>query len=163
MKHARWSYSFCCAAILSAGTFTFSGCVNMPTRMDTPSGNPEVMIDGVNRKAVADALANGMINAGWQIKSSDEYQLVFKRQLDSLGGMMLYGSNFNAMPEARVNFTLLETSGSVRVIGSEAAVTNPNSGFEQVTEMHGAKDMNELQASLNGLKRKLGISMPGFK
>ena len=127
----------------------------MPARLNTPSGNPEVSLKGVSRKAFASALVNRMLDKGWQIKSSDEFQVVFKRQLDSVGAMMLFGSNTNAFPEARASYALVERDDQLRVMGTAAIVTNPGSGLEQVTEDRNGNDLRSMQDALDGVAKSV--------
>ncbi len=137
------------------GAFAISACADAPVRLDTPSGNPEVSIAGVSKKQVADALVNRLLSKGWTLTTTNDYQLVFRHPLDSIGASLLYGSQYNVNPDARATISLVDAEGGVRVMVTLQAVTNPGSQFEQVSEIRTEKDLNAVQDTLNGLKATL--------
>jgi hypothetical protein len=127
-----------------------AGCIETG-RLATASGNPEITVS-MSKKAITSALVNRMLNKGWEIRSSDDYRLVFKRQLDSTSAMLAFGSNYNAIPEGRAAYTFVENpDGTMRVVASLDIVTNPGSQYEQVTPDRRLDDLNTIQSALNEL------------
>lgn len=145
-------------AFIVAAVGLLSGCLaNMPVRLDTPSGQPEVTIAAEKKRVIA-ALTNRMLDKGWQVKSADEHRVVFKRVDDSIGGMAMFGTNFNGFPEARAEYSLVDSEGGVRVVCNLKMVSNPGSGFEQETEMRGRPAMEAAQEGLLEVQRSLTVA-----
>jgi hypothetical protein len=133
--------------------FLLVGCASAPP-LNTPSHRPEVTISGVSRKAVVDLIVNQALSNGNTLKKADEYSVVITRVDDSFLGAVLFGSRYDIHPEGRVTYTLVETSGSIRVFATIAIVRNPNSAFEAVTDITEGNAAPQAQAFLERLKTK---------
>lgn len=111
-----------------------AGCAPIQP-LPTPSGRPEITIPGVARKQVVDVLVADLLSHGLQVRKVDEYSAVFAKRDDSFGAAVVYGSRYNATPEARITFNFVEVGGAVRVFCSAAMVTNPGSGHERINDV----------------------------
>lgn len=128
----------------------------------TPSGRPEVVIPGVSKRAVMDALVAVTANDGWWFRSASEYQVVVSQPTTGIGAVLLgvlIGSASDQNPEWRAFFSVVETGAGVRVIGYVLFVRSPGSAFEHsddVTENTG----QQLQAMLDQLRISLVAQPP---
>lgn len=52
----------------------------------------------------------------------------------------LFGSKYDATPNPRVTYTLMQDQGATRVIADFVIVTNPGSAFERLTPVNGSQD-----------------------
>jgi hypothetical protein len=120
-------------AIAAAALVAVAGCA-APVRLGTPSGGPEVMIPGVQKKQVADRLVGNMVSGGFQVRTVNEYMLTFGKPAESVMVRALFGSGFNGVPEIRHEYSLVEVPAGVRVLGRIKVVTNPGSGLEKAED-----------------------------
>ncbi len=128
-----------------------AGCVE-PTVHDTPSGRPEVTLSTKNHDAVRSALINRMLNKGYSITRDTGHSIAFDRPVDNALGAVLFGSQYDATPNARIVYTLAALGNATRVVADIAIVTNPGSAFERQTNMNGNQDSLQVQAMLESLK-----------
>jgi membrane-associated protease RseP (regulator of RpoE activity) len=152
--------------ILVISTVIFSsGCVTTQ-QLNTRSGKPEVTISDVSKDEIKSIIIDTMSDRGWQLKEEARYQMVFTKLADKdLAARVLFGSNYDGIPEYRANFTIVDIAGSkdIRVIQTSEIVTNPGSTFERRQNIDEAKARgtsttiaNTWQADLNSLKATLG-------
>lgn len=135
-------------------TIFMSGCATVQP-LKTPTGKPEVTISNVTKKQVIDALTNQMLARGYQIKNVTEYNAVYGKRTDSFAAAILLGSRYDAIPEARISYAIVETGAGVRVVATLEMVTNPGSAFERVTDLSQGKDAHNIQNMLENLKASL--------
>jgi len=131
-----------------------TGCVE-PTVHDTPSGRPEVTLSTKNMDAVRSALINQMLNKGYSITRDTGHSVAFDRPVDNALGAALFGSEYDATPNARIVYTLAALDRSTRVVADIAIITNPGSAFERQTNMNSNQESVKVQEMLDGLKRAL--------
>jgi hypothetical protein len=133
------------------------GCAS-PQPLPTPSGKAEIVVQAPKAK-VRDALAARALDRGFSIKSNTESALVIGKRSDSVALAMLAGSRYDAQPEIRVRYDLLEAETGTRVVSTAMVVTNPDSAFERITPMEpGSKAYQELQSAMNEVKTKVEAS-----
>ena len=131
------------------------GCA-APARqpLSTPSGRPEVTIQGASKKQVADAIVAGALEHGTQVKSVSDYGVVLARRADgNLAAALLYGSRYDSTPELRLHLNMVDVTSGVRVFGRAEMVTNPGSAFERINDVT-AGSMHDVQALLGRLESK---------
>jgi S1-C subfamily serine protease len=131
--------------------FFIYGCATTKP-LNTPSGKPDITIPNVNKKQVTDALVSQMINQGFSIKSSSDYNIVFIKPLDNFGAELLLGSNYDRTPEHRASFMLVESGDGIRIVLTNQAITNPGSAFEKVTDLSTGKSGQSWQDFLVSFK-----------
>lgn len=125
------------------------GCAT-PVIHDTASGRTETIFRK-DLTATHAALLNGLVNRGYQITKDSPNLIVAERPLKG-GAAFLLGSQMNPIPVGRMSFTIIPSSAAdTRVVVDMAAVTNPGTGFEQLTPANGSADSTAIQAWLSGL------------
>ncbi len=136
-----------------------SGCATPQPRHPTVSGNPEVVIQGVSRKQVIDAIVEAELNKGMQLRSVNEYGVVVARKIDgSFMASLLYGSRYDSIPEARIHYNVVEVgSSSVKLFSRLDMVTNPGSGFERTSDATSSV-ASDLQLKLDSIAIILGTN-----
>src|SRR5262245_57885308 len=108
---SNWTH---CASVLMAIVLVL-GCASTAP-LSTPSGRPEVTIQGAPRKQVLDFMVEDMLANGFQLKKVDEYSAVFGRVVTNDFAMsVFYGSRYDPNPEVRVTYNLIETTGGLKV------------------------------------------------
>ncbi|MCK9584041.1 MAG: PDZ domain-containing protein [Candidatus Cloacimonetes bacterium] len=134
------------------------GCANL-TPLETRTGRPDIVINGVTKKEVSDVLVNFMINYDFLMIRMDEYSLVFGKIIKDPGMAILGGSRYDPFPQNRWTYTLIDATSGIRVLTTIEIVTNPGSAFEQKTDVSKAsKAAHEAQTILENLKRNLEFS-----
>ena len=122
MKNSIYAFAIILSLVLIYGCAT--------TRpLSTPSGKPDITISNATKKQVTDALVSQMLNQGFNIKSSSDYNIVFTKPLDNLAAQLLLGSRYDSTPEHRASFMLVESGAGVRIVLTNQAITNPGSAF----------------------------------
>lgn len=131
-----------------------AGCA-ATVRHNTPSGRPEVTINGRVGEQAATAIMNQMVNSGYSTKSVTSTMLVFEKPVNNILASALLGSHYDSTPAARVTYTIMETESTTRIVTSLAMITNPGSAFERVTPMNNSKSSTSYQEFLYQLKNEL--------
>ena len=150
-----WRTSRLIACALSA-TLMACAAPQRPQALSTPSGNPEIVIPNVTRKAVVDKLVAAKLEKGMQIRSVYEYGLSVGQKMSSYPmASFLFGSSYDATPELRYTYNLVDVPGGVRVFSRSEIITNPGSGFERPSDIT-QRLSAELQAELVQLRSSLG-------
>lgn len=81
-----------------------------------------------------DAIVSIFLSEGYWISKDSEYILAFDRPANDFMLKFLFGSKFNGTPNGRIVFTITgnkPTSVNARI----QIVTNPGSGFENITDL----------------------------
>lgn len=104
------------ASVLLAGTAPAAG-------LGTPTGKPEVTIQGATKPAIFDRIADQMLSSDFLLKQRTENVAVFAKTRSSL---------VNRPTEYRVTFNLIDTAGGVRVMASMIQYANPNTMAERL-------------------------------
>jgi C-terminal processing protease CtpA/Prc len=129
-------------------------------RVQLPSGHPEVDIR-IDKKIVIDHLANAYSASGFTIKTVNDYSLVVEKADPSLVSSFLFGTRFSGTPNVRVIFNLAD-SGAVTHVGAQVQmVTNPGSGFENVTDI--SSSAGDLQKQLTDMKAAMEAGVVGLR
>jgi hypothetical protein len=134
------------AALLAAGCQTVPQAAPLSTSYD--AGN----------NATKTALVTAFSAAGYQIHRDSEFQLVFDKPNTAFAAQMVFGSQFNIVPNSRVTLTIVG-SEPTRVNVGLAIVTNPGSGFESVTDFTSNPEaQQQVVPHLEAAKRFLGAA-----
>ena len=139
--------------------FALGGCATLVTHA-TPSGRVETTIEGVGPEQIKSALVNVMLNRGYSLSHDAAFQIAFDKPVNNVFAQVLLGSQYNVIPNTRVSYTLAQVGNATRVIADLAIITNPNSPFEQRTDMNASAASNLIQDLLDSLKRRLEASPP---
>lgn len=87
---------------------------------------------------------------GWTLQRETEHSVVFSQPCESFGCALVYGSRYDAVPAAEVQFTVWEMAGGAMVSATATMVTNPGSAFERRRDVTRAQEAH-LRELLNGL------------
>jgi hypothetical protein len=124
---------------------------------NTPSGRPEVTIDGKVAKVALGEITNEMINVSYLPKIRSETGAIFDKPLDR-GEAFLIGGIGEARPVRRVTFDIIELDTSTRILASYSIVTNPGGGNGRAEKATVHDDTNESvqwQEILNKIKSRI--------
>ncbi len=134
---------------------SLTGCATVKP-LDTSTGKPEVIITDASKKDIADAIVNTMLSWDFQLQKRDEYILVFGKKDTNIASSVLLGSRYDAVPEWRFTYNMVDYAGGVRIIANIASVTNPGSAFERITDFSkGSQDAQNVQKFFRNLKNEL--------
>lgn len=129
-----------------------TGCATVK-HLNTPTGKPEVIIPDASKSEIADQITNAMLSWDFQLQKRDENILVFAKRDQRLGTSLLFGSRYDSTPEWRFIYNIVDHSEGIRVIANIAAITNPGSAFERVTDLsRGSKDSENVYALLTQIR-----------
>lgn len=145
--------------LVFALVFISSGCAS-PVKHYTPSGPPEVTINGRVGKILFGKITNGMLNSGCHVKTSTDTLLVFEKPIENTGASSLQGSQDDSTAAARITYNIIETESFTRVVVSLAAVTNPGSETERTTPLNNSQDSKGYQAFLDRIKKEIELQQP---
>lgn len=112
----------------------FGGCSSLPP-LDTPSGKPEVFIEGATKAQVMELLVLEVMGWGYSVSEQTDFSLVFIKDADDLGAQLLFGSQYNSTPQKQLRCTLAQTESGVKLVGRFSIVTNPGSGLEKGNDL----------------------------
>lgn len=132
-----------------------SACAAPPQPLATPTGRPEVVINGATKKLVYDEIILSATEKGSSLKSVNEYGITIGKLATEPMLIALYGSGYDSTPEGRVTFTAVDLpDGGIRVFAKGEIVTNPGSAYERRTDVtrHAAVEM---QSSLERIKSRV--------
>jgi hypothetical protein len=148
--------------ILLAMVVALVGCAAPKQHLNTASGNPEVIIEGVNRKQVADRIVDRLTGKGLTIHQVTEYKIVAGQKAEDFGAKFFFGSRYDGIPEYRITYTLVDQPpAAVKVYGRAGIVTNPGSAFERVRDMTDGQKQN-LQDMLGKLRSEFEPTKPSI-
>lgn len=141
---------------ITRNTFTtflvfLSACAT-PVNHDTASGRPEVSIPGNVTDQVSSMITDRMINDGYNMTSSSKFLLVFEKPTESIAAALMFGSQYDSTPAARVSYTITESQEATRVVASLILVTNPGSAFEKKRFMDRSVDSVKFQKMLESIR-----------
>jgi len=132
--------------------FLISGCATVKP-LNTPTGKPEVIIPEASKAEIADQITNDMLSWNFQLQKRDENILVFSKRDRTLGSSLLFGSKYDRTPEWRFIYNIVDHPEGIRVIANIAAISNPGSAFERVTDFsRGSKDSENVYLLLTQIR-----------
>jgi hypothetical protein len=139
-------------AAMVAGLLT--GCQTAAEAPATASGKPEVTIKATTA-AVKAKLLSLALDRRFNVTKDTEYLLQVEKPTDNMGAAILLGSKYDSTPAERIVFTFAPVGDSVRVVAASMYVTNPGSGFEQLTPIDAGEGIQRTQSTLDGIKGQL--------
>jgi hypothetical protein len=130
------------------------GCATIP-KLQISTGKPEVIITGVTKKQVIDALTNQMLALDFKIKTITDYSAVYARRMNSIRAAVLFGSRYDSFPETRISYAIVDAPGGIRIVATMEMITNPGSAFERATDLSRGKGRPIISDMLEQLKTSL--------
>jgi len=113
----------------------------------TPSMRPEVTV-AAPAATVRSTILSDLLNKGYTIHSDGPDVLVLDKKSDNILVNVLMGSRWNPIVDARITFAFAEINGQTRTVADLAVVTNPGTGFEQVTPVEANDALQKVQEYL---------------
>ncbi|WP_295810323.1 hypothetical protein [uncultured Nitratireductor sp.] len=88
-----------------------------------------------SKQVAKEAIVSTYMSRGFNIVRDSDLQLVMDRPAsDNFGAQLVFGSNWNSVPNARITATLLGDNPT-NITVRQAIVTNPGTGFERVMDL----------------------------
>lgn len=107
-----------------------AGCAVPP--LDTPSGQPEIVLESVDRDCVKSTLVGLMLNQGFAMRSEGPSMIVGGRRSKSSTLNLLLSTPLSGSPEERLSFTFVSQGRALRVVASAQIVGNPGTAYEHI-------------------------------
>lgn len=137
--------------LLMLGLF-LSGCATVG-HLATPTGRPEVFIEGATLKNATDACVSLMVANGWQIEKTSDYMVQAVHTSDNTMVDFMWGSDYDFHQTwYRIIYTFAPESNGVRFFAIQQVVANRGTGFERVMELKNQKAYEGSQSWLERLK-----------
>ncbi len=146
------------ALIITAFLLLNIGCATVGP-LNTPTGKPEIIINDASKKEICDAVINQMLSWDFQLQKQSESLLVFGKKDSRVSSAILLGSRYDAIPEWRFAYNIVDYSQGVRIVANISAVTNPGSAFERITDMsRNSQDAQNVQNFFERMKKYFSIN-----
>ena len=135
--------------------FFLSGCATMG-RLQTPSGRPEVSIEGTTIKDATNACVSSLSANGWQIEQAADYMVQAVHTSDNMTVDFMWGSSYDFHQTwYRMIFTFVKESNGVRIYGVQQVVANRGTGFEKVLQLTSQKAYESTQSYLEQIRNTI--------
>lgn len=131
---------------------TGSGCLTVSPAGSGSAKPPSIVLEGVTAEEVSNAFLENCFEQGWTLQSQTPNQLVFWREDQRFGSMVLLGSQYDPTPTAELRVLLVSVPNGVRVMPQASYVTNEGSAFERRTALTSRGIYEDLQAGLEDLR-----------
>ncbi|WP_143749113.1 hypothetical protein [Mesorhizobium sp. WSM3868] len=143
-----------------AAIVLIAGCQTAPTGPVPPNN----FTFNAGKQATKEAVVSAYLGRGFQIVRDSDLQLVMDGPAkDNFGAQLVFGSQWNVVPNSRISMTFLGDNPT-QVNAQLAIVTNPGSGFEQVTDLtNNASARQQLQIGMSQAKTLLDAQHPATK
>ncbi|MFW5987938.1 MAG: hypothetical protein ACOCQA_00705 [bacterium] len=138
-------------------SFSFAGCSQKKAEFDTMTGKPEVVINNISKSKIINRLNEEMLKREYTINEESENKIVYGKESDSILASVMFGSDYDSTPEARItyNFVEYEEKDKVRVIATLEAITNPGSAHERKHDMTYSEDGKKYFEIMRDMKKDL--------
>lgn len=150
MKHTAVVVAICATLL--------AGCATAPTPLATPSGNPEITV-AASRSEVSSGILAVLADVGvaheTQVVQDTPSSFVVQWPNRDFWSNVFYASQYDLQSYVRFSVRIIEQEGKLRLLGSVAAVTNPNSGFEHVKPLNDQNSRTSAQTILDRLAEYL--------
>ncbi len=135
-------------------SIALTGCATMG-HLQTPSGRPEVFIDGVSLKDATNACVSMLSANGWQIEQASDYMVQAVHTSDNAMVDFMWGSSYDFHQTFyRLIFTFSQEGNGVKVYGVQQVVGNKGTGFERVLALTSQKAYEGTQSYLESIRNK---------
>jgi len=143
-----------CMSIICAVSIGLTGCATTG-HLQTPSGRPEVFIEGVTLKDVTNACVSTLSSSGWQIEQASDYMVQAVHTSDNAMVDFMWGSSYDFHQTFyRFIFTFSQEGNGVKVYGVQQVVGNKGTGLERVMVLNGQKAYQGTQNYLESIRSR---------
>jgi hypothetical protein len=135
-------------------TSVLTGCATVG-HLQTPSGRPEVFIEGVTLKDATNACVSMLSANAWQIEQASDYMVQAVHTSDNAMVDFMWGSSYSYHQTFyRLIFTFSQEANGVRVYGTQHVVGNKGTGFENVMALTNQKAYEGTQSYLESIRSR---------
>lgn len=147
MKRREWFLVVLTTALVS--------CTTLPP-LDTPSGRPEIFINGVVKSEALNTVVALASTRGFFVAQQTNFSLLLTRESENFLVDALLGSRFNRVPQYQLRINAVDIDDGVQLSASMAIVSNPGSAFASSTGVSkSGRAAHDLQTFLEQVKQKL--------
>ena len=141
-------------SMVMVSVVVLTGCATM-WHLQTPSGRPEVFIEGVTIKDTTNACVSMLSANAWQIEQASDYMVQAVHTSDNAMVDFMWGSSYSYHQTFyRLIFTFSQEANGVRVYGTQQVVGNKGTGFENVMALTNQKAYEGTQNYLEGIRNR---------
>lgn len=141
-------------SVIGIAGIVLTGCATVG-HLQTPSGRPEVFIEGVTLKDATNACVSVLSANGWQIEQASDYMVQAVHTSDNAMVDFMWGSSYSYHQTFyRLNFTFSQETNGVRVYATQQVVGNRGTGFENVMALTNQKAYEGTQSYLENIRSR---------
>ena len=141
-------------ALLMLGLF-LSGCATVG-HLKTPSGRPEVFIEGATLESATRSCANSLSSNGWEIEKVSDWTVQAITSTNSTMADFVFGTpGTNYKTWYRMVCRFSKESNGVRVYATQYLVSSRGTGFEQANELTSQKAYEGTQSWLESIQNSI--------
>lgn len=133
--------------LCSALALPLAGCASVAQQKVNAAANQPITAK-VSRAAAKDAVATVFIGRNYRITKDTDLVVEFAAPTDNVWAQVLLSSNFSSQVDARVSVQFVGDNPTT-VTWRAFLVTNPGSGFEQLTDVSRGADAPGLQMAIS--------------
>lgn len=152
------SIFFACAA---TALFTLAGCASSAQMQAAAAANQPITVN-VSKAKAKEVVATMFSSKGYRITKDSDFVLEFSAPTSSPLAQMLLSSRFSSEVDARISVQFTGDNPTT-VIWHAYLVTNPGTGFEQLTDVSRGADAPTIQANLDQVLLPLSNWKPTTK
>lgn len=116
---------------------------------------PEVIIDHVSSKQIADIIAEEMRNNKFKIYSLTDSKIIVGRRSGQELISFALGPSFYGIAEERIVYNISKIGNSVKVTADISILANPETSFEKTISLNNTKYAESMRASLDSLRSSI--------
>lgn len=141
-------------------SFFLFGCAPQPPRIaETASGNPEIVIGGVDLESVRSRLIDRVLSSGMHLDSETPSRITVSRELTGAHENLMrlaLGNSYSTPVRAETAYTIINVQGGVKIYAQSSAWTQMPGGQVNRMALDGNADFNAVQRGLNSLRDSFG-------
>ncbi len=134
-----------------------AGCANLAP-LPTPTGKPEVTINGATASQVKAKLVSAISAQGYGLMQDTQYSMVFSKQLEPGEAALVkigLGNAYSSEPQLNIAFTFAPQEGATRVFAHLVIGMQGVFGQNQGMSLDTGKAAHQIQSVLEGVKASL--------
>ena len=111
-----------------------------------------IIVNTQNRLAVKDKIVEMMLGISYTLKNSNDYQVVFEKELKGVGAALFWNIRTGKNPVNRVIWGVLPETTGLKVTAESFGVASPGTGWEMVVPITDKDENKALLIALFKLK-----------
>jgi len=129
-----------------------------PSRMNTPSGGPELLFHSAEPDDVRGALVGVFATQGYTVAQESQSSIVFSRLWDDTSGIVyksLVGGSYSSMPQHEIRVTLAKLPDGLRVYANVSVAMQNAFGHQDRQDVTAGDNGAWLQSVLLNVRTQL--------